>query len=238
MKDLSHQSNKLYRTYHHQNIEEEQFQTTLLQIESTVNDRPLTYIDNDDEIQPLKPNDFLSTNFECPDIMPTASSNDSIPRETIIAMKKQANEILNVFWKKWSTTYLQELRERHSRNDPKFRKSTAQNPPRIDDIVIIHDPLRNRSTWKIGKIVQLHKSACDEIIRSASIQLGNRKDLTKRPLQVITRPLQAIYPLEINKEDERKIAIISSNHDKPEQENFDIDSIEVEVIESSDEDEI
>lgn len=75
-----------------------------------------------------------------------------------------------------------------------FQKKTA-TPSKVGDVVIIHDPLTNIETWKLGKIVSLIHSS-DGIVRAATLKLGSGN--------VVFRPLKYLYYLEFNKFTDQK----------------------------------
>jgi len=60
--------------------------------------------------------------------------------------------------------------------------------PQIGDIVIVSRPNVKRSQWNLAKIIDLSVST-DGLIQSASLQTASK--------QIITRPVQDLYPLEI-----------------------------------------
>ena len=59
----------------------------------------------------------------------------------------------------------------------------------VDDVIIIHDDMRPRHLWKLGRIEELIKGA-DGVVRGSRIKMGKSK-------KVVGRPLNKIYPLEI-----------------------------------------
>ena len=79
-----------------------------------------------------------------------------------------------------------DLREYHK------LETKRNNVPEIreGDIVTIEDEnRRNRSTWRLGKVEEV-KGSQDNVIRGAKIRLANGN--------CIERPIQKLYPLEIN----------------------------------------
>ena len=78
--------------------------------------------------------------------------------------------------------YLTELRE-YQKN--KFKCRTLI--PRVGDIVLVGDEKVNRSSWKIGRIIELLRSS-DKEFRSAKI-------LMKNTSKIIRRPINKLYPI-------------------------------------------
>ena len=110
-----------------------------------INLRPITYIGRSDDPLPLTPNNCLQTKFETEDLNLSPAATDSISRKTLLAFSRQAEDLLNVFWRTWSTTYLQELRERHWHNATHFRKNTSTQRLEVGDVVILRESLKKRN---------------------------------------------------------------------------------------------
>jgi hypothetical protein len=136
--------------------------TTLAEIESVVNSRPLTYISAGDMEEPLTPSHLIVGRqiLNVPDhlshLEELGDEEFSLnPVQLTRRMKHLAN-ILNHFWNRWRSEYLSELREIHSyaaKRQPKSKHSIVS----VGDIVIVHDEHLPRGLWKIGKIVSVMK---------------------------------------------------------------------------------
>ena len=158
----------LYQTFHGRTLTSQQFQTTLLEIEATINSRLLTYIGTVDDPQPLTPNDFLQAKFEDTEKTPILPETNNIDWKTLLAFYYQSWAILNVFWKTWATTYLQELRERHS-CDHKNKKQHTTEIPKVGEVVILYDAIQKRNYWPLAVIQELGTSD-DGKVRSALVR--------------------------------------------------------------------
>ena len=64
--------------------------------------------------------------------------------------------------------------------------------PKLNDVVVIYDEMFSFQLWKLGKIVELYKSA-DSKVRGGKIKVGMTGTLTDRPVN-------KLFPLEINSE--------------------------------------
>ena len=83
-----------------------------------------------------------------------------------------------------------ELRESHRH----LLKKTHGNPQvSVGDIVIIHDENLPRSFWKLGRIQDLIVGK-DGQTRGATVSIAGKN----RRFTSLNRPLQLLYPLEIN----------------------------------------
>lgn len=142
--------------------------TVLCQIESLLDSRPLTPIDDTDanNLSPLTPAHFLigehSTEVSTPDL--TRLNINYLTRW------QHSQKIVQTFWKFWQMEYLTRLQQR-----PKWlRKQPEFN---INDIVLIkHDGLPP-GKWLMGRIVAKHPGP-DGSTRVYSVKSGD--SVTKR----------------------------------------------------------
>ena len=101
---------------------------------------------------------------------------------------KLLSNLLNHFWKRWRSEYLNELRDSHRYAS----KKPSQSPVSEGDIVIIHDDSLPRGLWKLGKIQGLIIGR-DRQVRAATVRVASRGNQYTQ----LTRPLQRLIPLEI-----------------------------------------
>uniref|UniRef100_A0A914DBM0 DUF5641 domain-containing protein n=1 Tax=Acrobeloides nanus TaxID=290746 RepID=A0A914DBM0_9BILA len=104
---------------------------------------------------------------------------------------------LNFFWLHWHDYYLKSLRE-IQRLRHKNPHSTAKVVPMLNEVVLIHDNLAPRGTWKLGRIIELQPGA-DQEVRVAKVKTPNG--------HVLTRSVDHLYPLEISEITETEEAI-------------------------------
>lgn len=169
------------------NINYLQFRTVLKRLTLILNDRPLMYISEENEGGPLIPNHLIMRKFNNAELDFTQPLTGTATEAFVRHQMKQSDQIVSTFWRKWSTEYLQFLREKQITHN--FRKTTCSHLPRIGDVVIVQDNVCKRKQWNLAKIVQLQRSDDNEV-RSAVVQLGSR---TK-----VARPIQHLYYLELN----------------------------------------
>ena len=162
----------------------EELETVLVEIEQTINNRPISYIDNDTIETAITPNHLLhgrrldmvnnDTNIE-PDIgdYPTRRL---LYRQTLVAQ----------FVDRWRRDYLLELRQRHNK-DGKPATSVKEG-----DVVVIHDN-GPRTLWRLGRVTKLNHSKDNEV-RSVILKVGVRD----KKYTTLERPIELVYPLEIN----------------------------------------
>ncbi|XGW15869.1 hypothetical protein V3C99_001376 [Haemonchus contortus] len=185
-------------------VDEDSLRTILTKIEGCLNGRPLTYQEEDsEEISFIRPIDFVQKQITIS--YPMVNNNDDTedpnfltPREALqLRTRKQAQEALRssmevteCFWKLWNDAYLTSLREQHRKYLDQGRSTPKQ--PKEGQLVLLHDPILPRNTWRIGRITKLLPSN-DEEIRQVELQLPN-KHTTKRPINLL-------IPLELEQEE-------------------------------------
>lgn len=99
------------------------------------------------------------------------------------------SDVIDKFWKRWREEYLVELRESH-----RHSKGTSDpDPIAVGDIVLVHSENKRRGFWKLAKVEDLITGQ-DGAVRAA-VRVGRST--------ILRRPLQRIYPLEINCREER-----------------------------------
>ena len=113
-------------------------------------------------------------------------------RPSIITQMEHIQRLLKHFWKRWRDEYLVGLRDMH-----RFNITTGGRGRHIalGDIVLVHDEAYPRTHWKLGRVERLIKGH-DEQIRAAVVRVASRSGTT-----TLRRPVQLLYPLEINHAD-------------------------------------
>ena len=161
--------------------------TVLIEIESMINNRPLTYVYQDIE-DPLTPNHLIfgrriNTNAE-----KLEATNQPIDKRV-----KYVQQLLEHFWNRWSKEYLLELREHWRRTKHAKRQPIAK----VNDIVLIMDEKLVRSKWRVGIINRLLKGN-DGQIRAAIVRTITE---TGR-ISLLRRPVNRLVPIEFSSEEE------------------------------------
>ncbi|CAJ0607513.1 unnamed protein product [Cylicocyclus nassatus] len=190
-------------------LTDELLHTSLCEIESIVNSRPLTHIGEDDpSCQVLRPVDFIykdvrlgstqlipaDDDVQDPDYRISPELSSQKEAKTVLL---ETEKITKKFWSIWKHDYLLELRDRHH----VFKNGrTTNRKPEVGDVVLLdEDSQLNRGHWPMAVITQLVLSKDGEI-RSAILRTTSGRE--------IQRPLNRIVPLEIRStiehEDERQ----------------------------------
>ena len=175
----------------------EQLRTLFTEVESVVNSRPLTYVNDDVDgtSYALSPAHLIygrrisgDQNQECYEVVST--------HESLTKKARHHRQLLRQFTKRWRREYLTSLREN-------ARKVNTKEPHvKVGDLVILKNDGTARCFWKIAKIVKLIEGK-DGKIRAAEIRVMGSNE--NRSAITLKRPLQLLIPTEIKaKEDESK----------------------------------
>jgi len=161
-------------------------ETIVVEVEATLNDRPLTYVSSDvADVEPLTPAHLLYGKRMT--TLPHSYDEDPDDPDYVVSesrMRKQLTNharLLQHFQTRWKREYLTSLRE--------FHKTSGMNIQnvQIGDVVLIHDD-GPRLHWRLGVIDSLIQGN-DGFVRSANVRTSNR---------VTSRPISRLYPLEIS----------------------------------------
>ena len=133
----------------------EELQTILYEVEAVLNNRPLTYADEEDMEPTITPSHLhcgRRTLF-------SEKEENSLPELTqheAIGRAKQIEETIQRFWQRWTKEYLLDLREHH-----KMRTKSKKLNIKDGDVVLIQDDLKKRNQWKMGRVMNVIRQ-CSE----------------------------------------------------------------------------
>ena len=122
--------------------------TSVVEVEMTLNSRPLSYVDVE---EPLTPSHLLCGYrvLSLPDLMSNEDENNygaSVTSGDLTRRIKHLSKTLNDYCRRWRIEYLLELREAHRHlRDPKG----VDDPIAAGDVVIVHDDNLPRGLWKL-----------------------------------------------------------------------------------------
>ena len=174
----------------------DELHTMIVEIESIINSRPLSYVSSSDLEEPLTPSHLLLGRriLNLPDnlgyLPDPADEEFTVDSSHLRRRVRHLSNTLNHFWRRWRDEYLVELRESH-------RQSNHNRPPHSSiasgDVVVVHDENLPRGFWRLGRIEEVI-SGRDGKIRGATVRLASRN----RQKTLLHRPIQLLYPLEIH----------------------------------------
>jgi hypothetical protein len=165
-----------------------ELRTLLVEIGSTLNNRPLTFMYDDEQgiSYTLTPSHLIygrqissTPNDKHYEII---STNQSLTKRA-----KYHQRVLNQFIKQWRTEYLLSLRESSKSIRPNSNVQIA-----VGDMVILRNDNTRCTFWKLAKVEMLLPSS-DGTVRSAKVMVNGEsgKQITLR------RPMQYLIPLKV-----------------------------------------
>jgi len=156
-----------------------ELQEVLLDVEITLNNRPLSYVEDDVQMPLLTPSAMLFLNSNLlPELQPHHIETADL--------RKRAKHLLKckeAIWSRWTKEYLRSLRERH-----RAQRGAGGDTPAVGDVVIIKTEDKNRGKWPLGIIEDLIVGS-DGVVRGAKLRAGK---------SYVERAIQQLYPLELS----------------------------------------
>jgi len=141
-------------------VYEEQLRTILIEVEATVNSRPLTSVSSDhNDINALTPNHFLIGRSMS--VQGTTTENELKSRKRW----KVVEAMSNIYWKRFLHEYLSSLNYRSKWNKP------TRNF-KLCDIILLKTEYTPRAHWPLAKVIEVYPGK-DGYIRSVKIELAD-----------------------------------------------------------------
>ena len=154
-----------------------ELQEVLLDVEITLNNGPLSYVEDDMQMHLLTPNAMLFLNGNLlPELQPHHIETTDL--------RKRAKHLLKckkAIWSRWTKEYLLSLRERH-----RAQRGAGGGAPAVGDVVIVNTEDKSRGKWPLGIIENLIVGN-DGVVRGAKLRAGK---------SYMERAIQQLYPLE------------------------------------------
>lgn len=162
-------------------VSQSELETILIEIESCINSRPLTFVSDDPDFDHyLTPSHFiLGRNSTC-----TPSDVDESPiisPEDLYIRKNIRNQRLEHFWKVWREDYIANL-------PPVVKGFNQKCKVDVGSVVLIRGDNVPRQRWPMGVIVNVYPGR-DGVIRSVDVKTGKG---------IFNRTIQTLHDLEIN----------------------------------------
>ncbi|KAI1715519.1 phlebovirus glycoprotein g2 domain-containing protein [Ditylenchus destructor] len=115
-----------------------------------------------------------------------------LTRDKVLEVWRNTTDRLGKFWDRWKNEYLVLLRDKlHAEH--KGTRWQHYREPKLNEIVLVEEDYLPRNMWKLGKIVELKDSS--GAVRAAKVLMPNKN--------VLTRPINRLYTLEIEGKDEK-----------------------------------
>ena len=146
-----------------------QMQTLVVELQSSINDRPLGVTREDLDGPMITPNLLMYGRELNPLKTPGASA---LARMPISEMWLQRKRILAHFWSKWQTEYLSTLSitNKWLERDPTLLKA--------GDVVILKPETLEKNQWRLARVIELH-SDLDGFPTTATVMLPSKNKLTR-----------------------------------------------------------
>ncbi|XP_074645866.1 uncharacterized protein LOC141902126 [Tubulanus polymorphus] len=166
--------------------------TIVTEIESVVNDRPLTCVSsNITDPDPITPAHFLTghmiRNLPHVEIDETGSKDPEfiLTKQNVSNRLRKMSFIFQQLWRRWHSEYLLSLREKYKSVSGKYNDKI-----RVGDVVHIYDE-SPRIKWKLGVVMEIHTGK-DNLPRSATVKTAvgrtNRQIVKLIPLEITCTP--------------------------------------------------
>ena len=136
----------LYKSIGNGNLTWAELKDVLLDVEVALNNRPLSYVEEDVQLPLLTPN---ALQFGRPNLLPEREDHHIEDRD-LRKRAKYLRRCKEVLWGRWTSEYLRGLRERHNLKHNRKQLSLARG-----DVVLIKAEERNRGKWKLGIVEAL-----------------------------------------------------------------------------------
>ena len=169
----------LYKSVGNNLLTWSELQDVLLDVEVALNNRPLSYVEDDVQLPVLTPNTLL---FGRPNQLPE-EDYQNLDEHELRRRARYLRRCKDLLWGRWTSEYLKGLRERHN-----MKHNTKQLSLQIGDVTIIKSDERNRNKWKLGIVEELIAGR-DGVVRVAKLRAGKSH---------LERAVQHLYPLELS----------------------------------------
>ena len=131
----------------------EELQRVLVEVEATLNARPLTFVSTEDLEEPLTPFHLMCGRRLC--FLPDHCEETDISQVNVEDLRGRAaclETLKDYFWRRWRNGCLLELRNSHP-----IRTNLTQGAlVGVGDMVIIHEDGLQRGLWKLGRVERLN----------------------------------------------------------------------------------
>lgn len=158
----------------------EELHTLLCRIECVINDRPITYVEDSPEVEPLCPSHFLLGRRSQMNELVTPKDRPTGLEDSLASRKN----LLTEFWCRWQLEYLPLL-------NSTFKGSKNVKKIREGDVVLMFME-KGKHLWPLARVRKLHPGL-DGKVRTASVECNGK---------LLRRPIQKLYFLESGVETE------------------------------------
>ena len=159
------------------------FITVIAQAEAILNNRPLTHMsENPSDLEALTPTSLMypgTEQWENPVLLRMEPWESKEMRH----MHQKSINLTRGFWKRWSSEYLNTLRNRQ-----KWTKN--EKDIETDQLVLMVDECKQGKDWKLGRVVELEKSERDGKVRTVKVRTANGRTVRRATGKVVALELE------------------------------------------------
>ncbi len=180
----------LRKTLRNAKLDYDKLHTILVEIESMLNSRPLTYVSSDEIGDPITPSHLVVGRRVNSIPIVSSAKIEAVDDSSsgVEARRNYLQKILTHFWNRWSREYVADLRTR----DRTKRRAEGNLTLSTGDVVTVHEDGLPRGLWRLGKIESVIPGN-DGKIRAAVVKTRSKKGRTT----LLKRPVQKLFPLEL-----------------------------------------
>ena len=180
----------LKKTLRNAKVTSAELYTLVVEIEGTLNNRPLTYLSADEFDKALTPNHLICGRRleQLPDLNINHCTEEDLSPDNLNRRQQYLAKLLRHWWNRWKREYLVDLRETHNLSSSHCGEPCIKE----GDIVTIHQDKMPRGFWRLGKVETIIQSK-DKNVQGATIKVVSPNG----KLTVINRPLSKLYPVEV-----------------------------------------
>ena len=125
-----------------------EFEEVLLDIELTLNNSPLIYLEDDVQLPVLTPNTLISGM----NIVNLEEASDNIDEYELRKRSRYVQKCKEKPWTRWTSEYLKALHEQHN-----LKHKSHDIQISTGDVVLIKGDEKNRGKWNIGIVQHINK---------------------------------------------------------------------------------
>ena len=180
----------LRKTLRNAKLDYDELHTILVEIESTLNSRPLTYVSSDEIGDPITPSHLVVGRRVNSIPIVSSAKIEAVDDSSsgVEARRNYLQKILTHFWNRWSREYVADLRTR----DRTKRRAEGNLTLSTGDVVTVHEDGLPRGLWRLGRIESVIPGN-DGKIRAAVVKTRSKKGR----ITLLKRPVQKLFPLEL-----------------------------------------
>ena len=174
-------------------VTQDELYTLIVEIEGTINNRPLTYPSAEEFDKALTRSHLICGRRleSLPDREIKNVREETLNQKVLVKRQGFIAKLLSHWWNRWKHEYLVDLHESHNL----AMKRVGQPNIAVGDVVTVHEDKTPRGFWHLGKIEELIISK-DKRVTGATVKVSSP---TGRMI-LINRPLSKLFPVEVKDE--------------------------------------